>query len=316
MEKALFRLSTPVSRPQVSRPQFSQDPNLEGSRAPIEELLSPEVIAEVREELKRYWFIIERDQYRLQLKHIWSPPHPLHPEYEMLRLDSIPQKRGHRNRADRSGLVILGSIWNAWFDALGREPHIQLDEFFAVPGSVGENDAKTISEILRAPKYICAQVRGTLEEKRAGAEIALSKTWQDPRYFKLHPLCEALIAVFDEYNFVAARKHADGFRHYDDVAQNQSILLVRTGHEDKLSAPISFDSLKHKALPLTRSEDMGIIDIIRVPLQVGVRFVANLLLREEAAFPESVLGGPHISKELDHPFMKWEREALDWEKTD
>ena len=158
--------------------------------------------------------------------------------------------------------MILGSIWNAWFNALGRKPQIQLDEFFAVPVSVGENDAKTISEILRAHKYICAQVRGMLKEKRAGAEIALSKTWPDPRYFKLNLLCEALIVVFDEYNFVAARKNADSFRHYDNVAQNQSILLVQTGHEDKLSAPISFDSLKHEALPLARSEDMEIIDII------------------------------------------------------
>jgi hypothetical protein len=37
--------------------------------------------------------------------------------------------------------------------------------------------------------------------------------------------------------------------------------------------------------------------------------VATLLLREEAAFPESVLAGPHISKEPDHPFMKWEKET-------
>jgi hypothetical protein len=39
---------------------------------------------------------------------------------------------------------------------------------------------------------------------------------------------------------------------------------------------------------------MGIIGIIRIPLQVGVRFVANLLLREEAAFPESILGTSHV----------------------
>jgi hypothetical protein len=57
---------------------------------------------------------------------------------------------------------------------------------------------------------------------------------------------------------------------------------------------------------------VGIIDIIRIPLQVGVHFVANLLLREEAIFPQSVLGGLHISKEPDHPFMKCESEAFAW----
>ena len=118
--------------------------------------------------------------------------------------------------------------------------------------------------------------------------------------------------MFDEYKSVAAEKHADGFRHYDDVAQNQSIILARTGHENGLSPPITFESLKDKTLPLARSEDMGTIDVIRIPLQVGVHFVANLLLREEAAFPESVVAGPHISREADHPFMKWERRAQDY----
>jgi hypothetical protein len=57
-----------------------QDPNLDACRAPIEEILSPGVVAEVREDLKQDWFIMERDQYRLQLARIWSPPgDPLHP---------------------------------------------------------------------------------------------------------------------------------------------------------------------------------------------------------------------------------------------
>jgi hypothetical protein len=307
----------------------------------VSPLLSPEVVAELREDLRRDWFITENDEYRLELEHIWSPPNPLHPNHKMLELDSIenPQKRGHKipyidtwkeylfynkatvfywtqsatNMVGRNGPVILGGIWNAWSDALGREPQIQLDEFFAVPVSVKEEYAKTVPGILRAHEHICAQVRKTVEENnRANALIKLCKPWPDPRYFKLHSICEALIVVFDEYKSVAAEKHADGFRHYDDVAQNQSIILARTGHENGLSAPISFESLKDKALPLARSEDMGTIDVIRIPLQVGVHFVANLLLREEAAFPESVVAAPHISREADHPFMKWEREAQDY----
>jgi hypothetical protein len=67
-----------------------------------------------------------------------------------------------------------------------------------------------------------------------------------------------MIAVFDEDTFAAAERHADGFRHFDDFAQKQSILLVRPGNEDGLSAPISFDLLKHGGLPLARKEDMGV----------------------------------------------------------
>jgi hypothetical protein len=54
------------------------------------------------------------------------------------------------------------------------------------------------------------------------------------------------------------------------------------------------------------------IDVIRVSLQLGVHFVANLLLCVESAFPDSVVAGRHISRESDHPFMKWEKEAQDY----
>jgi len=46
-------------------------------------------------------------------------------------------------------------------------------------------------------------------------------------------------------------------------------------------------------------------------LLVGVRFVANLLF-EEVALPESVVGGTHILKKLDHVSMKWNREAFEY----
>jgi hypothetical protein len=309
----------------------------------VSSLLSPEVIAEVRDDLKRDWFITQNDEYRLELELIWSPRCPLHTNHKMLELYSIqdPQNRGRKIpyidtwkeylfyskatvcywtesatnmvRVGRNGPVILGGIWNAWSNALGREPYIQLDEFFAVPVMVREEYAKTVPGILRVHEHICAQIRKTVEENnRANSFIKMCEPWPDPRYFKLHSICEALIVVFDEYKPVAAEKHADSFRHYDDVAQNQSILLARTGHENRLSAPISFESLKDKALPLARSENMGTIDIIRVPLQVGVYFVANLVLREEAAFPESAMAGPYISREPDHPFMKWERAAQNY----
>lgn len=312
-------------------------------------LLPPEVVAELMEDLGREDSMAKRDEYRAELVLNWSPRNPLHTDHKMLELYSIrnPQRRGPdlpyidkwreylfynkatvfywtqsvTNLFDGNGSMvpggcdgrdILGGIWNSWSDALGREPHIQLDEFFAVPVSVKEVHAKTVPGILRAHEQICSQVRKTVEENKANALIKSCKPWWDPRYFKLHPICEALIAVFDEYKHVAAEKHADGLRHYDDVTQNQSIILVRTGHENGLSAPISFESLKDKALPLARNENMGSIDAIRIPLQVGVHFVAKLLLREEAAFPESVVAGPHISREADHPFMKWEREAQDY----
>lgn len=71
--------------------------------------------------------------------------------------------------------------------------------------------------------------------------------------------------MFDQYtsvDIVSAMRDANGDRHYNEVAQKQTILLVRTGHEDKLSAPINFYSLKRHELPLERNEDLGGINII------------------------------------------------------
>lgn len=91
------------------------------------------------------------------------------------------------NKGDFDELVTVGSIWNTWTDTLGRQPHFQLDDFFAFPVSVAGEIAKTIPEILRAHECICCQAQDILEEKGDGPKI-------DSRYFRLHPPCEALIA--------------------------------------------------------------------------------------------------------------------------
>ena len=52
-----------------------------------------EVVAGLREDLRRDWFIIKSGEYRLQLEHIWSPRNPLHGDHEMLELGSIPNPK-------------------------------------------------------------------------------------------------------------------------------------------------------------------------------------------------------------------------------
>jgi len=305
--------------------------------------LPPEEVEELRKYLKENWYDAQNDYYRLQLAHNWSPPNPHYPHrYDyMLDLGIIqnPGKRGRKipcinTRNDhrlynkttvlywmesatgmtrRRGPITLGGIWNTWTDALGREPQIQFDEFFAVPIHVKEVYAKTVPGILRVHEHNYAQIRKTIEENNRTDALAKSSAPRlDTKYFKLQPICEALVVIFDEYKSSTPGKRADGHYHYDDFAQDQSVLLVRTGNEKRLSAPINFESLKDDALPPARRERMGAVDVIRVPLQTGVRFVASLQLREEATFPESALVGPHISMEPNHPFLKWEKQAREY----
>ncbi|KAG4420417.1 hypothetical protein IFR04_006433 [Cadophora malorum] len=168
------------------------------------------------------------------------------------------------------GSLLLGGILHTWFSATGQKPDFLLDNFFATPIFIDPNIADTMPGIVRAHKKVYAQLQGTPERLRNGHPGLRFKS--DRRHLKLQPLCGALIAIFDEYeNFVVERR-GDGVRYCEDLAEKQSVLLVRTGCEDSLSAPISFDSLKPYALPLSRKEDLGGLDVIRVPLLVGVRF--------------------------------------------
>lgn len=83
-------------------------------------------------------------------------------------------------------------------------------------------------------------------------------------------------------------KEADGLISVSKGAQFQTVLIARTGVEDGLSAPISFESLQSHSLPLRSYDLLGLdFDIVRVSIPVAVKFVASLEAQEELAFAKS-----------------------------
>jgi hypothetical protein len=283
-------------------------------------VLSPEVIAEARRRLREEWLREEDEEYTFQLATTWTAHTQQHFTFHMPLICGMqdPKDPNHiipymyGGRIDPSiynkatvfylteladltlgplrGLMLLGGIWNAWVKAKGRTPHRPLDNFFAGPVRITKEIATTIPQILRTHKYVCFQARECLRNN-----FARNYAWsKDPRYFKLYPFCEALIVVLDEYTRIYTNPYPDGFRHLDDVAEIQTVILVRTGNSNgsRLSAPISFESLEVDALPFARVEEIGTIDAIRDPLQVGVTFIAQLMKQEEEAFLEFDLTGP------------------------
>lgn len=105
------------------------------------------------------------------------------------------------------------------------------------------------------------------------------RAWPDE--FKLLPVCWAIIVVLDELSPEPEYEPVydpDGFISLDNEIQRQSVLMVRTGDESGLSAPISFESVREQALPLARPdiESNECIDAVRVTLAIAVRFVADL----------------------------------------
>ncbi|KUJ13070.1 uncharacterized protein LY89DRAFT_200413 [Mollisia scopiformis] len=293
------RPSISTEAPEPDSPSQTSKPKAD-TPAMLEDLgiLTPEEIADVRRLMKRDSLASDRHSYWLQAQFWWSPSwstwgsdgsRMIQAEFIKSGSPCITKGIGNEvmmcNKAtafywmesaqtiprDGNGLAILGSIFKYWTEALGRQPYVQLHDFFAAPISVKAKSATTIPEILYGHRCIYAQAQELLRSPRMGKEI-------DSRYFRLHPLFEALITVFDEYIYVE-------------------------------EAMESFETLKHEALPLARDEDLNSIDIIRVPLRTGVRFVANLLLHEDAAHPESTLS--NTAEAPDSPFAEWDAK---WEK--
>lgn len=93
----------------------------------------------------------------------------------------------------------------------------------------------------------------------------------------------------------------------------QNVLLIRTGHESGLSAPIDFGKLRDQCLPLRRpdfdrprSNDW----VIRVSLATAIKYISDLEQREYAAFPGLCVGtGPgnlsYASAEAAEVHMNW-----------
>ena len=109
------------------------------------------------------------------------------------------------------------------------------------------------------------------------------------RTYDIHPLYKAIILLIDRYE-IGFQSDLDGLFNLEDAAEQQTVLIVRTGLEAGLSAKISFDSLRAKSLPLDRSDIDGQpeIDIVRTSLTTAVRFVLDLEKIEIIAHPKSV----------------------------
>lgn len=79
----------------------------------------------------------------------------------------------------------------------------------------------------------------------------------------------------------------DGSIDLDEVSRKQSVMMVWTGNESGLSAPISFGNIRAQSLPLDRSDTTpsNNTDAVRVSLATAVAFIADLNLRKKTAYP-------------------------------
>lgn len=166
---------------------------------------------------------------------------------------------------------------------VNRQQYRWLANSFALEGQPGPCGA--IEAAVRTHKIICEEL--TVQHKAASSEDPY--TWVE-HGFEMGPIYRALIIIVDRQ--LALKRGKDDVELCDILFERCSVLLVRTGDEGHLSAPIDLSTLSAAGLtlPLERSEEAfikpaGMQQVVRVRLRTAVRFVMDLERREIKASP-------------------------------
>jgi hypothetical protein len=259
--------------------------------------LTPELIGEVKLEIQRARQSRKYIEFFQDIKTCWTDKNYI------LSLQSTPKSLGPsdlrrlcnklscfywRQAAQPGGRcpsVIVAAIYKEWFRCYNEELNIEDGHFFANLIRITSNGPTTISRILQAHREICEQAESLLDKIGSG-EVVENRgyPWPDPKRYNLLPLSRSIIVIIEEIAPInGITQDDDRLYLLDELAQIQSVLLVRTGDESDLSAPITFEGLQSTASANT----------IRVSLSTAVKFIASLQKREIEACSDP--RGPYSS---------------------
>ena len=203
-------------------------------------------------------------------------------------LPSLQEAGDGKNFCRPTPTYIFASIFGEWYRQYDNQPNLEFGHFLANPIRVTDRGPSTISGILKAHLSLLEKAESTLREVTDQGEPHLVPHEDNARRYVVHPLYRSLIMLVDR-NELSDRleeyRRPDRYIRLRDIAHFQSIIVARTGAEEHLSAPISFESLHKKALPLDRTDFDGKpnVDVIRVNIPDAVRFVIDLEKREDSA---------------------------------
>ena len=203
---------------------------------------------------------------------------------------------------------VFATLFGEWYRQYDSQPNIEFGHFLANPVRVTERGPATIRGVVKAHISVLEKAKSILHKVNQGESSFTFSKQVKAGHYRIHPLYKALILMVDRDEL---GDHMEEFRRPDryirlqDIAHFQSIIIARTGAEEQLSAPISFESLHSKALPLDRIDFDGEpnVDVIRITLPDAVRFVIDLEKREDfAAFGETTM--PNIDRSLSETCEK------------
>ncbi|KAK3364852.1 hypothetical protein B0T24DRAFT_537165 [Lasiosphaeria ovina] len=178
-------------------------------------------------------------------------------------------------------VVLHNYIYRRWFRPYRSElGHGRFLCKFVTPAGLGDRGTgpfatqPILDTFVAVNKAVCAQVEQTLAEFSTLDLDSEYRRWGAhgrPQFYVLQPLFRALLVVVC----------TDAFEHRDSGnAGDMPVLLVRTGEEQGLSAPISFDSIRDHASSSYGENDSA----VKTTLETAVDFAMGLEAREAAVF--------------------------------
>lgn len=180
----------------------------------------------------------------------------------------------------------LSEAWLKDYHNHGETPNLQQDRHFAKPivleGQPSQRGATR--NTIYTHRIICEELQNAQNKPISPKD---PYTWVE-HGCEMGPAFRSIIIIVDRQ--LALRRGKDEAEQRNILYQQCSVLLVRTGDEDYLSAPVNLSALAAAGLtlPLGRSEPAfidsdGRQQVVRVRLHTAVRFIMDLERRERNA---------------------------------
>ncbi|KAL8889173.1 MAG: hypothetical protein Q9215_003512 [Flavoplaca cf. flavocitrina] len=255
----------------------------------LENPLPPKMETKIRTELKQYYHDRKRASHCRRIKYdrrselgisklkgAAVPPNAIH-HSNVTSSCNKPRTFYWMAAAQRFGRCpgfVFGAVYKTWCRYHKNNPPLDHEHFFANLVQITETGPKSIHGIVTAHKLLADQVATVLtrmrQEIRAGTP----------------------------------------FPHFlDKEVRRQQVLLVLTGDDHELSAPISFDSIRSESLSIAKEASSTVgkpYNMIRVPFIVAIKFILDLQERENAA-----VGSVNPASEIDWADT-YDREAAEY----
>lgn len=280
-------LAKPSERPYILqhfRAVGRQDPVFISQQATRDQpTITPVLKQTLREHLERSYYLQRKDTFQKELKCYWRIGSVAFNLKTFDPIDSLYRKQllaaCNKNtlvyHTSRPSFLPLAAISKQWFRHYRGRPNIDFENFFASPVQLLPQGPTTIPEIVEAHRSIWET-----------ASLILSTNGETARYMKnegtrtsvehcnLQPTLRSVILLMDG----PYRSEGEHDQHIvlDNVLQQATVVMVRTGHECGVS--FSFETIRDHWLPLDRN-DVGVqhgIDAVRVNLATAVEFVSEL----------------------------------------